>query len=107
MRGLDTGADDYLVKPFEMEELLARVRTLLRRPVADRGPVLRAGEVVVDTNSARGAQGGRSFTSRRESTTCSSTCCATGGSLHDRLKLIEEVWGENDDLLFSRPSTCT
>ena len=81
VHGLDTGADDYLVKPFEMEELLARVRTLLRRPVADRGPVLRAGEVVVDTNSHEVRKGGRSSTSRRESTTCSSTCCATEGSL--------------------------
>lgn len=46
--GLDAGADDYLVKPFELEELEARIRALLRRPSEMRPPVLKQGELVLD-----------------------------------------------------------
>jgi DNA-binding response OmpR family regulator len=45
---LDEGADDYLSKPFDYGELLARIRALLRRPVGPRSPVLRCGSLVVD-----------------------------------------------------------
>src|SRR3954463_586238 len=48
IRGLDAGADDYLAKPFDFGELLARMRALQRRPVQTRAPALRAGELVVD-----------------------------------------------------------
>jgi two-component system OmpR family response regulator len=46
--GLDTGADDYLTKPFSFVVLLARLRALLRRPGAERAPELRAGDLVLD-----------------------------------------------------------
>jgi DNA-binding response OmpR family regulator len=47
--GLDSGADDYLVKPFALEELLARVRALLRRPTEQQGTVLEAGDLSLNT----------------------------------------------------------
>jgi len=45
---LDGGADDYLIKPFDYGELLARLRALLRRPTGDRSPILRCGALTVD-----------------------------------------------------------
>src|SRR5213592_2303340 len=47
--GLDAGADDYLVKPFAMSELVARTKALLRRPGAALGAVLKAGNIAFDT----------------------------------------------------------
>ncbi|CAM5305749.1 response regulator transcription factor [Thauera sp.] len=51
--GIDAGADDYLTKPFHMEELLARVRALIRRAAGQASPELRCGAVVVDTRGGR------------------------------------------------------
>ena len=51
VRGLDCGADDYLVKPFAMQELIARLRALLRRPGAALGRALTLGNVTLDTSA--------------------------------------------------------
>jgi DNA-binding response OmpR family regulator len=51
VRGLDCGADDYLVKPFAMQELIARLRALLRRPGAALGRMLTLGNVKLDTSA--------------------------------------------------------
>jgi two-component system OmpR family response regulator len=53
VRGIDGGADDYLTKPFQVEELLARVRGLIRRASRQLDAELRAGEVVLDTRRSR------------------------------------------------------
>jgi DNA-binding response OmpR family regulator len=58
VRGLDQGADDYLVKPFAFAELLARLRSLLRRGKADRETVLRAGDLEVDLLERRATRAG-------------------------------------------------
>ncbi len=53
VRGLDSGADDYLVKPFGLEELLARIRALLRRPPATLGGIITGQDVVIDCGQYR------------------------------------------------------
>jgi DNA-binding response OmpR family regulator len=57
--GLERGADDYLVKPFVFQELLARVRALVRRKYESKDPVIRIGDLAVDTNTRQVRRGDR------------------------------------------------
>ncbi len=61
VQGLDAGADDYLVKPFQLDELLARIRALLRRTQPERVPVLSFADLVLDTATRQAMRKGRTI----------------------------------------------
>ena len=61
-KGLDLGADDYLVKPFFLDELLSRIKALVRRSYHQQNPILRVGNLEIDTNARRVQRRGREIT---------------------------------------------
>ena len=62
IQGLDAGADDYIIKPFDLDELAARIRALLRRTQSERATVLTFQDLVLDTNSRQASRKGRIIT---------------------------------------------
>ena len=93
VRGLDLGGDDYLVKPFAFEELLARVRALVRRgPAAHPSPELRVGDLVIDTARRRVTRGGRVVPLTAREYQILDLLARNAGRVVTRTVLWEHVW---------------
>jgi two-component system KDP operon response regulator KdpE len=95
VRALDMGADDYLAKPFGADELLARIRAVLRRanPAAVASPALRIGDVVIDLARRSVAKGGREVRLSPTEYALLSELARHGDSVLDHQTLLRAVWG--------------
>ncbi len=97
VRGLDSGADDYLCKPFAFEELLARVRALSRRPERGTGTVLSAGDVRVDLATHRAERAGHRLDLTAKEEALLVLFLRHPGEVLSRTRIYEQVWDERYD----------
>jgi DNA-binding response OmpR family regulator len=90
--GLNTGADDYLTKPFAFEELLARSRALLRRSELTRPPVLRVGELSLDPTTHVAMRGDATLELTPKEEAILEILLRHAGEVVSRSRLAEQVW---------------
>jgi two-component system, OmpR family, response regulator len=95
VQGLELGADDYLVKPFEFSELLARVRAVLRRRQPDLARVLTAGDLRIDTATREVHLGATPLDLSNREFDLLHFLAANADEVLPRQRILDEVWGFN------------
>jgi DNA-binding response OmpR family regulator len=96
VKGLDLGADDYLVKPFEWEELLARVRALLRRSHGVAEAIIRVADLEIDTRAKSVRRAGRAIDLTAREYALLQYLAARVGQVVSRLDIWEHLYDMND-----------
>jgi DNA-binding response OmpR family regulator len=98
IRGLDTGADDYLTKPFEFEELLARLRALLRRRIPEKKATLKVHDLTVNTASQEVSRGGRGIPLTSKEYALLEFFVYNKNTVLSRTEITEHIYDDSFDL---------
>ncbi len=93
VKGLDAGADDYLVKPFDLEELAARIRALLRRKSGRADPVVQAGKLIMNPATHEVSLDGKSISLSAREFALLHALAARPGVVYSRAQLEEQLYG--------------
>jgi len=97
VEGLDSGADDYVCKPFSFDELLARIRALLRRPSQNTSLVLTYGDVQVDLAAQRASRGGHPLELTAKEFSLLALFMQNPGTVLSRTRIFDSVWSDQYD----------
>lgn len=97
VRGLDLGADDYLSKPFEFQELLARLRAITRRPPVEPRTTLKAGDLEMDLTRRLASRGGRRLDLTTKEFALLEYFLRKKGLLLTRSMILDHVWDSDYD----------
>ena len=95
--GLNAGADDYLPKPFVIEELIARVRVLLRRKTEVTATVLQVADLILDSHTRQARRGQRPIVLTNREFALLEYLMKSPGRISTRMMILEQVWGYNFD----------
>jgi DNA-binding response OmpR family regulator len=96
--GLDAGADDYLVKPFDLDELAARIRAVVRRRAGRAAAVLQAGDLELDTAARRARWKGREVALSAREFTLLETLAERPGAYFTRAQLEDRLYGWGEEV---------
>jgi two-component system OmpR family response regulator len=99
VQGLDGGADDYLVKPFNNQELLARIRALIRRTSNQATNQIVSGELIIDTAAKRVFENGIEIVMTAREFNILELLALNRGKMVSRTMIYEKIFDENDDSL--------
>jgi DNA-binding response OmpR family regulator len=97
IRGLDAGADDYLVKPFDFGELLARLRALGRRSQSERAPLVEVGELRLDSATRTVTRAGLEVELTAREFEVLELLARHDGEVVSRRQMLEQIWDGDDD----------
>lgn len=101
VRGLDVGADDYIVKPYSVAELLARVRAMIRRAnPASQGQIIECGDILFDPEKYQVSRAGQAIKLGPTEFRLLLVFVSKPGRVWSRDQLLERVWGHNMDIDF-------